>query len=231
MEFKHIIIIRFNYPKNEANLDIRKRYLEEICLHSLEQQTNKNFSVLICSNLDLTFDSDLDIVVVGDGNNHGKWQMDGTNRNKKLKELSENCEYVITTRLDSDDILLPNFVELIQKNFRKKDKLIIDPSGYVYESRINKFMVYTTSRPSQFISLVESTKDPMYCYAKPHGRMKTIGEVITLKDLIRIYVVHEMSIYSSTKPHSRYPGKIVEIPENCKYYIEKWNELLKEMKK
>jgi len=231
MNFKHIILIRFNYPKNEANLDIRKRYLEEICLHSLERQTNKNFSVLICSNLDLTFNSELDIFIVGDGNNHGKWKMDSTNRNKKLKELSENYEYIITTRLDSDDVLLPNCIDIIQKNFQEKDKIIIDPSGYTYESRVNKFMEYTSSRPSQFLSLIESTINPVYCYKKPHTNMKQLGPVITLDDLVRIYVVHDLSIFSSKKSSSRYNGKVVEIPKNCKYYIEKWNELLKEIKK
>ena len=73
------------------------------------------------------------------------------------EELRNKKEWIITTRLDNDDIILPTFIEKIQAQFNERF-LLVDTDGYQLDLRTGKhYDVARRSNNSPFISLIERT--------------------------------------------------------------------------
>ena len=143
MKIEHFIMIRFSIKKKDGkgfhhpvvNWDkkrLRNRFLifENSCFPSLAAQTNKdNFHVIIMISHDLPneFKSRLHNylephkfahVVEVDNLNWGSGDF--------LKEFcSDDSEYIITTRLDDDDALHPQFSQIIKDFVLRKNLLTI----------------------------------------------------------------------------------------------------------
>jgi hypothetical protein len=84
-------------------------------------------------------------------------------------EIKVDAPWVITSRLDNDDIYLPGAVKAIQTSFSMK--VIIIDIPYLIKSGNQ---LYTSDRPtpnSPFLSLVNRSKDPRNCYTRPHNKM------------------------------------------------------------
>lgn len=108
----HIIYIRLNY--NDSNkLKIRLKLFEKYCLPSLISQTNKNFKIYININFE-HYNLIYDYVKL----------IDNIILTNKDIEFISNCKrtekYLITTRIDSDDIINVNLIDSIQKFISNK---------------------------------------------------------------------------------------------------------------
>ena len=82
-----------------------------------------------------------------------------------------NGDWIITSRLDNDDIILPEYIETVQSYFDKTFKLV-DVNGYQYDLATGKH--YDPDRAgctSPFISLIEQVGTPWQSIG--------MGEVIT----------------------------------------------------
>lgn len=209
----HFVIVRYRYPLNDPLLPIRRRYLEEICFHGLKSQTNNNFKLVVLS--DEKIDCDLQ-----------------TTSGRGLKRILPKEGYIITTRVDSDDVVLPDFIDVIQKNFHNQHRLIIDHSGYNYDVRINRMTEHTppVSHPSQFLSLIEKADDAVYCMYLAHPQMHKLCPVKVLPYKTRIFCVNSNSKFSSSqKPGMFNNGQSVDT-KPYQYYINKLQELDKELR-
>ena len=176
-KFKHYILTRwnlidpatdiYNYGINDPEDWMRHRInlFERYCLPSIMAQTCQDFTwVLAFSN---------------------KTPADITRRYRNLKNIQVIFEYpatwlrnnyegewLLTTRFDNDDILLPDFVEKVQGHVEKSTKKgsfrteIIDVLGVQWDMINNKW--YDSGRNmhnSPFMSLFENTKKPyLSCY-------------------------------------------------------------------
>jgi hypothetical protein len=96
-----------------------------------------------------------------------------------FKEYEPDTEWIITQRMDNDDILLPGAVTAIQKEF-KPALMVIDIEYYQYDlisgnrytsGNVNKGERHRLGCTSPFLSLVEPTDYIKTCYSRPHNKL------------------------------------------------------------
>lgn len=77
-------------------------------------------------------------------------------------------EYTLTTRLDNDDILEPDFVETVQAQFCGREG-VIDVEGRQFDTAAGKYYTVDRRYPnSPFITLVEKGANPKTVFHKTH---------------------------------------------------------------
>ncbi len=124
-------------------------------------------------------------------------------------------EWLLTTRLDNDDILLPTFVEKVQERVKESTKKgsfrteIIDVMGVQWDMIGNKWYDSGRNMPnSPFLSLFENTKKPylsghvgvglikgvktaMYC---SHSKMTWHFPAYKIPEELAIMCIHDRNI-------------------------------------
>lgn len=174
--FEHIIITRFNliikFPGKNKTEKERHEWLKdrikkfEPCFRSIKNQTNNNFKWFIYLDNKTPSDIKKNLEELTTSENRVKLiYMEKTNKNTNFcydlqRDFTNKLtgkQYLITTRLDSDDILFPEFVELIQSNFKTQNNYAINITrGIIYDKTKNKkYQVLDFSNP--FITLIEDT--------------------------------------------------------------------------
>ncbi len=169
--FKHIIITRFNIPMENINiaspkwLKHRFHLFENYCLPSIKNQTNKNFVwfVYFDKNTPEFFKKKIKIIQ----NSYpvfipffvSNYDLFTKNLPKDIFSQLNKEPYVITTRLDNDDVLHKNAVNTIQEYFVKKNNIALNlQKGFCFD--VNKQILSKYSYPKgPFLSLIETTSD------------------------------------------------------------------------
>lgn len=159
--FKHYILTRYNlglYGENPYKVKNKDYYMMQRLpmfkrlLESLDNQTNQNFTHVVSVDPDTPekFLKDiLNAVYMAKTNSifiyekHAEW----------LKRQTKEAQYLITSRLDSDDEYYPEFVEVIQRNFRE-DRYVLDTVGHKCRKG-QKSLIKAPFNNSSFVSLVE----------------------------------------------------------------------------
>lgn len=240
MKFKHYIITRFNLKKNIlANTSnniindeswLKERYFifEEYCLKSIESQTNKNFEWWVY------FDDKIDEKYLKINNKFinrykffkPKYESSFENFKKKyvrdlhLESVNKKLDFILTTRLDNDDVISKDFVDLLQKTKFDSDKILEFPYGYSYNIKGKKELRDYYSRLNPFISLLEKVNvnnDIKGIYAKQHGEWSDYNCEIISEEKSWIQIVHESNRYNTLK------GKLSLSFNSKKFGIEKIN--------
>lgn len=184
MKFTHIILTRFNVrhdnssmPPSQKWMDKRIHLFENYCFPSIVNQSNQEFKWIVYIDRQTEpkyveifqrFSRDLSNILIIPTDS---WEqvMKKNLHSDVLKLVSDDSEFVITTRLDNDDAVHENFIQIIQQNFLKfvesnkcKDtKFAINlTKGYCLQVEPNYELTLRTHVSNPFISLVESlTKD------------------------------------------------------------------------
>ena len=178
MRFKHYILTRFNlelYQSNPYKVKYKDEWMDNRMklfrnyISGLSIQTNRDFKIILAvdsktparyvSELSFLLDwMNLDYVISFD-----------KQPNIWLKENKPNTDWIITTRLDNDDELKPNFVETIQKEFREVEELL-DVKGVKMFNK-KEYPYNRTSVGSPFITLIEPTEKCLSAMYKTHSVM------------------------------------------------------------
>jgi|GEM_PF-4852046 len=165
-KFKHLILTRFNYKEDYEYLDERIKLFNKYTLPNVKNQTNQDFEWIFFS------DKELDI------NFENKFFVTLSKYKQYKKELEQEYEYLIETRLDNDDVISLNFVNKIQSYFKEfidyQDNFVIEPRGYRYDFRNDTFYedkLYNMSFSSPFLSLVSKLGSDKYVFDFVHGQM------------------------------------------------------------
>lgn len=173
--FKHFLITRYNLyitswktTKNNARIDnawMDHRYelFSKYCYPSVINQSNQNFIWLIFLNSDTQEKQKKKIIeLVQKHPNIRILLIDGYKKFLKglqriiIKELY-NEQYLITTRLDNDDCIRKDYIQLIQDKFDKQHKCIIDfPYGLSLEIEPKVKLAFRKIKLNPFISLIEN---------------------------------------------------------------------------
>lgn len=198
MKFKHYILTRFNLELYQPNpykvkekgewmnnrIELFKNYL-----NGLIHQTNKNFTVVFAmdrktphhylSQITFLLDSiDVDYVYSFD-----------KQPNVWIKENKPDTEWLITTRLDNDDELKPNFVETIQNEFREEEELLDVKGIKMFEKK--EYPYNRSGVGSPFITLIEPTEKCLTAMHKTHSFMPTLYKSRFVgKELLFIQHIH-----------------------------------------
>ncbi|MGJ5675866.1 MAG: glycosyltransferase [Nostochopsis sp.] len=165
--FEHFILTRFNvktvFGKSNIGLNFdwlnhRFQLFDDFCYPSVRAQSNQNFKWIVY------FDSNTPDCFKSKIKEYAEWQnfipiyldtefTDDVNRKNVLKLLNKNTNYLITTRLDNDDAVSNNFVQMIQENFiQQKFEFLNFTNGYVLN---NGKIYYFKYLKNPFMTLIE----------------------------------------------------------------------------
>ncbi|MGC4021813.1 MAG: glycosyltransferase [Cyclobacteriaceae bacterium] len=192
MNFYHVLITQFNlrnFPKssnasNEQWLNWTRNRIElfkKYCLPSVVNQTTRNFKWLIY--FDTATPPEFS-PFIGELTKYDFIEVcycDGSERffnnyfNEVIQRIPNGCQWVLSSRLDNDDMLHKDAIKTIQENFVEKQNFIISlASGYVLDIDRNVLAHYFYSM-SPFISLIESVNaNPIGIFARPHTQWPTL---------------------------------------------------------
>ena len=181
--FKHFIIIKFDYPEGSKIFYTKLQQLRWIMLETLRHQTNTEFVMVFNSTSPMPHEGFGELII------SPVWK-------DKVRKAAEDYEYIITTRLDGDDFVTPDFIEKIQANFEPEHNLVLEPNGWIFETRVNK--VVKNYRFGKFVmnafSLIEKTDEIKTCYYMPHSHIKRHHKVKWIEDKIHIRCINRQSL-------------------------------------
>lgn len=145
MSISHLILTRFNlqYEQNKTNaiqpewLDERLHLFEQYCIPSIQKQTCKNFTWIVLGDVrtpnvyktkiekyaSIVAQMRIYWVAYQDDGYHALYKRIG-------EDLAADKEALISTRLDNDDAIAPNYIECVQELVQNDiDEIISFPLG------------------------------------------------------------------------------------------------------
>jgi hypothetical protein len=210
--FTHIVLTRFNvrvnYSASRTGIDPdwlahRFQLFEQFCYPSMRSQVNQNFKWLVF------FDSETPIAFKQKIAGYAEWHhfipvyVDGEftsalNRTTVLAHLPQDTEFLITTRLDNDDAVSRDFIEVIQANFWHQSLEFINlTNGYVWsDGRLYSFQYLK----NPFMSLIERIQQRSLDGFKTvlcgeHTQLAAIGAIKQVKTVPTwLQVVHGKNV-------------------------------------
>lgn len=243
---KHFLITQFNL-KGVAKQTTEKEWLEwneyrfkffeDYTLKSLLNQSEKNFTWLIF------FDNDTPKSCF---NYISKWSkydflkpilVNGIKEFDKsyaqiVLDMSENTEWVITSRIDNDDVFHYSSIQSIQECFIKKDKQLLSlASGYVLNMESLKLAHYYYFK-SPFLSIIERNNKGSFVgiYKYSHTYWPTIplnfskmikGKYANLDENLPIYLLDKpywIQLIHNNLQNTFYRGMPVVKSKNLKEF-------------
>ena len=210
MKFKHYIVTRwnlldpktdiYNYGISDPDGWMRRRItlFEKYCLPSVMSQTCQDFTWLLAfsqktpSYITKLYNNLRNIKIIFE------FPRDYLQKNYK-------GEWLLTSRLDNDDIYEPDFVEKVQENVKKSMKFglfvnrIIDADSVQWDMKTDKWYDSGRAAPnSPFMSLFENTR-------KPYKSISPTFGLIEEKIKTVLYCSH-------TKMTSHFPSEKIDKP-------------------
>lgn len=186
MGFEHLIITRFNVRVSDTAagedwLRHRLDYFNTVCAPSIRSQTNKDFRwlVLFDSIKEMWFGEEI-ARLSEDGSFEPIW-VDGPMTPEWLGATIasfSNAEWLITSRVDNDDAVSRDFVDLVQSQFALQNFEFINfQSGLQLTDSGELF--HRLDPSSAFISLVEKRNGslPKTVYLASHSEVAHHGTV------------------------------------------------------
>jgi hypothetical protein len=225
--FEHYVITRFNvftkgWRTTHADVidkewqDNKIHFFKKYALPSVRNQICKNFKYIVLVNhltkqeyIDYfkSIDVVYDVVIC---KNKELYRLDAA----EFIENDTDKEYIMTSVLDVDDIILDDYIYQLQKSFIPEEDVCIDVSvGYIYDFH-KKRMWRCYRSNNQFVNLIE--KSPLKtCYYRNHQTNRENFKIIYNFEAQWIYVKHK---YSETmeldlRPDD-IPSDVFEIKDN-----------------
>ena len=244
---KHFLVTRFNLKnpnwKNLKNgdlvltekwLDHRFKLFETYCLPSVKNQKNKNFNwcLFFDNQTPEKYKNKIESLIQEHSNFHiiyidGFLELEKSLKQFIKKSITPNDEYIITTRLDNDDIIHEGFIYKIQTLCVKKYNTIIYlTKGYqlVLGDKINQLREFKIHF-NPFISLIENTNSFKTVISKTHYEWKHAKSVIKYDDTnLWVQLIHDQNYSNSKLLSNKLVSKIefkkfgLDIPTNTPSY-------------
>lgn len=242
-QFNHFLITRFNLnfgakewtqDKNQistltdewmiARLAIFRKY----CLPSVSNQTNKNFRWLIFFD-EATKQVHREIIKEMLANFsfiHTIFIPGASFKIKHLQQikllLQQNSKYLITTRIDNDDVIHERFIEKIQTNFNCQDYMAVNfVKLYTLDIVENQALKVNYAFSGHFISLIEKVDEInkiVGCYSKGDRYWNKKGEIIQIvDDIYCMELIHNTNVINIVR------GFPVLVRRNLKAFHLDWH--------
>lgn len=207
---KHFLITRFNLKQNKAAkpqqsfLGLNEHWLAQrlslfttFCAPAVTAQSNKNFEWLVLFDVDtpLSFKQTIElsaarfrfVPIFIDG-----FKGIDNELPQLLKNLAKDEDFMVTTRLDNDDIIHQDFIKEIQLLYRPTDGLVIDmPRGFQVGLSNNALIARNYMAPfNPFLTLVEKTVNAKSVLSREHHHWKNAKNIATSPKRLWIELVH-----------------------------------------
>ena len=179
---KHFLITRFNIVQdwyktaNRNNTPIqtndwlieRFQLFETYCLPSVVNQSNLNFTWLVLFNLETP--EYFKQKIAGYATKYSiftplflePYGNEAALLEKTITSLAENVQHVITTRLDNDDMIREDYIQMIQETYdpKQKDVFLNYGSGFQYDLYNGVIYAYNNFSMSHYVSRVSAYSPP-----------------------------------------------------------------------
>ncbi len=194
-DIKHLILTRFNVasPGREQAIRLKPGWLEkrfqlfkDYCLPSVAYQTNKNFEWIIffdektpaeymekIKSLQSVFPFRIEYTSL----------FDMSKICPQLVSERADTKWLLTSRLDTDDILAIDFIERLQNSLEPLESKVINfPNGLILSLTGKKPALYTDiDKSSPFVSLLEPFTDNIdTIWKKVHREVDEIAPMVQL---------------------------------------------------
>lgn len=217
---KHIILTRLGikWRYTETNLSWEEWYknsiylMDTFCRPSLKNQSNQNFTLLTFVDKSVNYYGDTlenEIILKVDKTNEMIGEI-----NKYLSNLKD-FDTVICTRLDRDDSLHYNFINIVQKELLGKEFEQYIDLKYVLTYDNNTKNTHQSNqyniKTSPFVSTYEFIKNgKIRCipFAFTHTRVSQALPGKKLDELLALQVIHNYNLINKTH------GNIIQINKN-----------------
>jgi len=177
MKFKHFLIVPFNASNKDSDwLNHRLQYFRAFTKPSILTQTSTNFTPIFLIDPETPENIQTELTNMGGllYRTESMWAAQRDSEDEKDSEFSsfvrEQCDqshWVVTSRVDSDDAIAKNFIEVTQNLVREEEEFIIYPNGIMWAHK-QYFEKDTKSPP--FGTLVEPLSDyPKTVFSAFHG--------------------------------------------------------------
>lgn len=200
MTFTHFILTRFNLGiYNEGNpyhiqdpeawMNHRLNLFDRYTLPGIMEQSCQNFTWV------LAFDQATPRDIISRYDYLDNVQICYTQPHTWLRSLPASSDFLLTTRLDNDDFLLPEFVEKVQSRFDSIEK-IVDVHYTAYSIFHDAYYESGRTRPnSPFLSLYEKWGlNPVTALGHPHTDMPNYYPAEWLDDSLAVQVIHTRNV-------------------------------------
>jgi Putative rhamnosyl transferase len=203
---KHFVLMRWNLPSalhyssleliSDAGWQARRRQLfARYCLPSLVRQTARDFTLLLfvypdaISKADLGWfrsqDERLQVVPVGDATSTGIPEA-----REAVTSLASGEDWIITTRLDSDDVLHRDHLRKVRVGYEGEHKVVEFSRGFYYDLMHDELR-HVSEQENAFVSLIEPAEGARTAWAWPHHRISEENEIVYLDEPGWIALVHD----------------------------------------
>jgi len=208
--FEHYLITRFNLKnpnwdvtKNneelltDAWMEDRMWLFENFCLPSVTSQTNQNFTWLLYLDTTTSDKYKTKMFDLTSGIENIKlFFINGMNEfyPQIKKTITDNTNpYLITTRIDNDDVISRFFIDEVQKKFNSQDFLAIDIiKGYSLQIKPTYILGKKEHVFNPFISLIEKNENPKTVWFNDHTQWKKESRIIQFTDKrLWMSIIHE----------------------------------------
>jgi hypothetical protein len=187
MDFNHLILTRFNIKTDWSGgrapdsqwLAHRFNLFEQFCFPSVMAQTCQDFSWLVFFDIDTPDDFRAKIDEFAKQPRFQPIFVDSLSQSALVDIVFRYIDspHLITTRIDNDDALSPNFVKNVQNTFDGQALEFINfPNGYLLDyqlGRLYKGVIFS----NQFISLIESTTNVRTVWCGEHPKLNLVGPI------------------------------------------------------
>lgn len=179
----HFILTRLNqkWVYRDLHLDYmhyRLDLFELTCLPSIRNQSDKNFKHIVvtsptipdCVRKRTESYENVDVVYYDNANGKQVFSKEFCISLKSKYNLDKN-DFIITTGIDSDDIMRYDYIEEINKTFKKVNTfpcLIKNKGFYVVGKNFSNYANYSGVCSSPLFSVVEKVNDMRSCYCRGH---------------------------------------------------------------
>lgn len=205
MKYKHFLITRFNLKRTcdswlsdkfgkevltDEWMEERMNLFLGYCLPSVQSQTCKNFIWIIYIdihtnekflNIFKKLENEFDFIRVIQVNNYEEFQ---SNYCKDILSICDgSCKYIISTRLDNDDVVHKDFIFKIQDSFEFQDFMAVNFLKVLTLNPFNFRKVYIDYQFSNhFISIIEKIKDDVIigCYSRGDRFWDEKGKILQI---------------------------------------------------
>ena len=206
--FEHVLLTRFNVrwesrplPDDEW-LAHRFNLFNRFCYPSVRAQSNQNFRWLVLFDINTAAEFRKKVQDYSAWSNFVPMyleEFDLERVREKILELSDGADYLITTRLDNDDALSRDYVEIVQDNFTGQTFEFLNlRHGFVWHQN----SIYSLQlRSNPFISLVEKIQGPITTvWCGRHPELSRFGPIRQIESPPAwLQVIHERNLSNDVK--------------------------------
>ncbi len=212
--FHHFLVTRFNLrvdswtktrdgeaTLNNEWLEDRFFLFEKYCLPSVLNQANKRFDWFVYFDISTPeiFFPRIEEISKNDERIHcifinGIEDLENSFKSSIEKTLRTDCKWIITSRLDNDDILHNQFIQKIQDCFIPKHITVVDlREGFQLNIQTKKAEIRKANNPfNPFVSLIENSTDYKTVLSKLHSEWAYAESIVIGESMVLwIELIHK----------------------------------------